>query len=140
IIQSAGLYAGDLGNIFVNGQNVSPRGRGYNVVVVDPQTGKAEKSAVFDTHQLKGDSHRLAEFINDLENGKIVILAVKDDGALSLTVEAIEILKTVGAQEDLRDKPRWSHAVIGIKGAKPGEALEVSSSGYVKLEVAGKER
>ena len=138
VVQSAGLHAGDLGNIFVNGQNVSLQRRGYNVVVVHPRTGEVEGSVAFDTHRLKGDSHRLATFIQGLERGKIVILALKDEGALSLTAEAVEVLKTLGAREDLRGKLHWSHALIGVKGARPGEALEASSSEYVKLEVAGK--
>ncbi|HWP48244.1 MAG TPA: interleukin-like EMT inducer domain-containing protein [Candidatus Limnocylindrales bacterium] len=138
IVQSAGLYAGNLGVILVNGQAVSPQSRGYNVVVVNPQTGRVEESTAFDTHRWQRESRRMAKFIGKLEEGKIVILALKDEGALCLTTEAVEALKTIGAQEDLRGRLHWSHAVIGIKGAKPGEALEESSSGPVKLEVAGK--
>jgi hypothetical protein len=138
IVQSAGLYSGNLGIILVNGQVVSSQSRGYNIVVVNPRTGAVEASTAFDTHRWRRESRRMAEFIDRLEEGKIVILALKDEGALSLTAEAVEALKTVGAQEDLRGRLHWSHAVIGIKGAKPGEALEESSSGPVKLEVAGK--
>jgi len=35
-------------------------------------------------------------------------------------------LRTIGAQEDLRGMFRWGHAVIGIKGAQPGQALEAT--------------
>jgi hypothetical protein len=138
IIQSAGLQAGNLGTILVNGQDVSLQGRGYNLAVIDPQTGEIESSLAFDTHRWRGESLRMAKFIEDLKIGKIIALALKDEGALSLTAEAVEALRTLGAQEDLRSKRHWSHAIIGIKGANPGEALEGSSLAAIKLEVSGK--
>ena len=37
VVQSAGQEVGDFGHIYVDGQDVSPNERGYNVVVLNPE-------------------------------------------------------------------------------------------------------
>jgi hypothetical protein len=41
-----------------------------------------------------------------------------------LSPEAVDALRTIGASGDLRDHFRWGHAIVGVKGAQPGTALE----------------
>jgi len=48
-VWSAGFDAGNYGAIIVNGKNVAFQGTGYHVVVLDPKTGKVEKSLVVNT-------------------------------------------------------------------------------------------
>ena len=43
---------------------------------------------------------------------------------MNLGEEAVAALRSIGATGDLRGKFRWSHAIIGVKGAAPGSALE----------------
>jgi hypothetical protein len=126
LVKSAGEEVGDFGHIFVDGRNVSPDERGYNVVVLDSATGAVEGTAHFDTFASEEESARLAEFIAEIPQGKIVAVAVEDEASLSLTEEAVLALRTIGAEVDLRGMFRWAHAVIGVKGAKPGQALEAS--------------
>jgi len=123
-VRSAGLEVGWFAHIYVNGQDVSPGGRGYNVAVLDPETGVVEHVASFDTHGDEGASHALATFIREVQPGQIVLAAVNDEASLLLTEEAVAALRSVGAKEDLRGKFRWGHALIGVKGASPGEAVE----------------
>ena len=43
---------------------------------------------------------------------------------MNLGEEALAALHSIGADGDLRERFRWSHAVIGVKGTEPGTALE----------------
>jgi hypothetical protein len=124
VVQSAGQEVGDFGLIYVNGQDVSPNERGYNVVVIHPVTGAVEQVAAFDTHLDEGASQALASFLADVPAGYVVIVAAADEASRLLSPEAVDALHTIGAAGDLRDHFRWSHAVVGVKGAPPGTALE----------------
>ncbi|MGB9301906.1 MAG: interleukin-like EMT inducer domain-containing protein, partial [Anaerolineae bacterium] len=124
LVKSAGEEVGDFGHIYVDGRNVSPDERGYNVVVLDPVSGAVEGTGHFDTFASEEESTRLAEFITGIPDGRIVAVAVEDEASLHLTEEAVLALRTIGAREDLRDMFRWEHAIIGVKGAEPGQALE----------------
>ena len=49
-VRSAGKDTGDFGHIYVNGVDLSPNQRGYNLVALDPTTGDLLEAAAFDTH------------------------------------------------------------------------------------------
>ncbi len=123
-VESAGQEVGDLGHIYVDGHNVSPEGRGYNLVVIDPRTGAVEATASFDTHLDEGAGQALAEFVASIPEGRIVVVAVKDEASRLLGEEAVQALRAIGAEGDLRGKFRWGQAIIGVKGAQPGQAVE----------------
>jgi hypothetical protein len=124
LVESAGEEVGDFGHIYVDGREVSPGERGYDVAVLDPETGTLEAAGHFDTFASELESTRLAEFLAGVPDGKIVAAAVEDEASLHLTEEAVEALHSIGAREDLRGMFRWGHAIIGVKGAEPGQALE----------------
>ncbi|MBN1135344.1 MAG: hypothetical protein JXM73_02095 [Anaerolineae bacterium] len=124
VVQSAGQEVGDFGLIYVNGQDVSPNERGYNVVVVHPVTGAVERVAAFDTHLDEGASQALASFLASVPAGYVVAVAAADEASRLLSPEAVGALHTIGASADLRDRFRWGHAIVGVKGASPGTALE----------------
>jgi len=126
LVKSAGEEVGDFGHIFVDGRNVSPDERGYNVVVIDPASGVVEATGHFDTFASEEESARLAEFIAAVSDGSIVAVVVEDEASLHLTEDAVLALRTVGAKEDLRGMFRWAHAIIGVKGSEPGQALEAT--------------
>jgi hypothetical protein len=126
LVKSAGEEVGDFGHIYVNGRNVSTDERGYNVVVLDSVTGAVERTVHFDTFASEEESDLLAEFIAEIPEGKAVAGAVEDEASLSLTEEAVLALRTIGGEVDLRDMFRWAHAIIGVKGAEPGQALEAT--------------
>jgi hypothetical protein len=124
VVQSAGQEVGDFGHIYINGRDVSPGERGYNVAVVHPQTGRLERVAAFDTHLDEGASQALADFLGDVAPGRIVAVAAADEASRLLGQEAVDALRGIGAAQVLRDKFRWGHAIIGVQGAPTGTAAE----------------
>lgn len=125
VAYSAGSEVGDFAHIYVNGIDQSPNERGYNLVVINPQTGVVESRSVFDTFASEENAARLAQFIANIPNGKIVAVAVRDEASRMLTDSAVNAFRSIGASQDLREKFRWSHAIIGVKGR--AGALESAS-------------
>lgn len=126
VVRSAGSEIGDFAHIYVNGIDVAKNQRGYNIVVIDPANGNIEASVAFDTFASADESARLAQFIGQIPNGRIVTVAVRDEASRNLTQPAVDALRSIGADEDLRDKWRWSHAIIGAKGVPPGSVWEAA--------------
>jgi hypothetical protein len=137
VVSSAGNEVGDFAHIYVNGADAAPNAVGYNVVVLDPQTGAVEASAAFNTFASETESERMARFIDEIPNGRIVAVAARDEVSRYLTSSAVDALETIGAKQDLRGKWRWSHALIGVKGAAPGSALESARETIPAQVVAG---
>jgi hypothetical protein len=127
LVRSAGEEQGSFGHIYVNGVDQSLNQRGYNVVVVEPRTGKIQARENFDTHLTARESNRLVNFLEQIPEGDLVAIAAADEISQHLTGQAVDALRTIGADEDLREKFRWSHAIIGVKGALPGSASESTS-------------
>jgi hypothetical protein len=134
-VNSAGLHAGDFAYITVGGEDASVHRRGYNLAVIHPQNGEVLEMAGFDTWASEFESQNLAQFIRQLPEGYIVAVAVRDDGAANLTEDAVQALRSLGAQVDIRGTEHLSHAIIGVKGATPGTALEASGEGNSYLHV-----
>ncbi len=124
VVESAGLEVGDFGYIHVDGENVSLNQRGYNVAVLDPQSGAVEQVSAFDTHSDEGASQALAGFLSGVPSGHIVAIAAADEASRYLGEDAVVALQGLGAAGDLRGKTRWGHSIIGVQGALPGTALE----------------
>jgi hypothetical protein len=124
VVHSAGQEVGDFGHIYVNGKDVSPNERGYNVAIIEPHTGVVEQTATFDTHLDEDASRALASYLADVPPGDIVAVAAADEASRLLGQEAVDALHGIGATGDLRDRFRWGHAIIGVQGASPGTAME----------------
>jgi hypothetical protein len=137
VVQSAGQEVGDFGHIYVNGQEVSADERGYNVVVLHPETGEVEGVGAFDTHLDSEASGALAAFLSEVPRGHIVAVSAADEASRLLNQEAVTALHGIGAQGDLREKTRWGHAIIGVQGALPGTALEAVDWMRPSVVVAG---
>ena len=140
VVQSAGCEAGNYAHIFVNGVDVSLNKRGYNLAVINEKSGEVEKIGNFDTRLEpggEGEAHKLAEFIKALPPGRIVLAAIKDEGSKYLTEEAQNALRSIGSTLYPQRKGfrRFSHAVIGVKGAKPGEADEEKEFRSIEITV-----
>jgi hypothetical protein len=127
---------GGLVSARVNGHEVVdlPR-RGYNVVALDGGDGHVLWSDNFDTFKSPAESRRMAERIATLPPGTIVIAGVKTDGGGQLTAEGVAALRSIGGQQDLQRTLWLAHALIGIKGAPPGSAVEASGPGRVTATV-----
>lgn len=131
VVRSAGEEQGAFGHIYVNGVDASPNARGYNVVVVEPKTGRIQARENFDTFLSGRESLRMARLIESVAEGDLVVVAASDEASQALTVQAVDALKSIGSDEDLRGKFRWSHAIIGVKGALRGSASELISENKV---------
>ena len=120
----AGFDAGRFGEIFVAGKSVIETRRGYHLVAISPQTGTVEQVASFDTFADATESARLAQFIADLPHDEVVAGVAIDDVSQNLQPSAIDALRSIGVEGDLRWQFRAGHAFIGVKGARVGQALE----------------
>jgi hypothetical protein len=124
LVRSAGEETGDFGHIYVNGVEMSPNTRGYNLVALDPDTGQLLARAAFDTHADPAAGTALAAWVGGLPAGTLVAGAVRDEASIKLDDSAIAALRSLGVAADLRGRFRWGHAFIGAKGAEPGSAQE----------------
>lgn len=136
VVRSAGEEQGAFGHIYINGVDESPNARGYNMVVMDPQSGEITARENFDTFASEQESGRMAEFIAQIPAGKIVAIAASDEASYRLTQEGVDALKSLGAKTDLRNKFRWSHALLATKGS-PQTAREAASETNVSQIISG---
>lgn len=136
VIRSAGEEQGAFGHIYVNGVDESPNARGYNLVVMDPQSGEIIAREQFDTFASEQESERMAEFIAQIPDGKIVAVVASDEASFRLTQEGVDALQSLGAKTDLRNKFRWSHALLATKGS-PQTAREAASETNVSQIISG---
>jgi len=121
--------SGALGSIRVNDREASELRRGYNVVVIDPKTGDVIASSVFNTADDIARSRAMTDFLAQIREGSIVVVAAQENAGANLGERTVGMLRSLGAQIDLRQTPNHSHAIIGVKGASPGTAVESSREG-----------
>ncbi len=111
-------------SIQVNGRAVAPGKRGYNVVVLDPQSGAVQSARRFDMVEDRAESRAMTEFLMQVPAGQIVVVASQGDVAAGLGDRTVEQLRTLGAQVDVRQTAQRAHVLIGVKGAPAGSAPE----------------
>ncbi len=114
--------------------------RGYNLTAIDPKSGKLLDVRGFDTWANEYEADRLAEFVESLPDGVIVIAAARDDASRFLTGRAVAALASLGSTVDLRNLPGQGHALIGVKGAAPGSAPETTGPEGAYLRLAADRR
>jgi hypothetical protein len=109
-------------------QDGSDHRPGYNVAVIDAGSGKLLARQGFDTTPTGStlEATALADFIAAVPQGQIVVVAMQGDGAAHLTAAAEAAFQSIGGQADPRDTSGWSHAIVGVKGAASGTALEAA--------------
>ena len=121
-------------------QDASDGRRGYNLTALDPQSGAILDMRGFDTWANAFEADDMAAFIEGLPDGTIVVGAVRDDASRFLTDQAVAALASLGSAVDLRTTPGYGHALIGVKGAAPGTASEVSGPDGAYLKLAADRR
>jgi hypothetical protein len=133
LVQSAG-YGYGTAEIQVNGATVDWRRlegeegaptarRGYNLAILSPTTGDVLRLAHFDVSAPEGNM-AMAAFLNSVPNDYIVAAAMHDD-ASGLTENGLRALRSIGCSGGVGGRVRCAHAVIGVKGSAPGNAVEV---------------
>jgi hypothetical protein len=71
----------------------------------------------------------MTDFLAQVPNGFVVAVAAQENAGTNLGDRTVAALKSLGGQVDLRANPTRAHALIGVKGAMPGAALEQSADG-----------
>ena len=94
----------------------------------------------FDTWANTAEADRLAEFVEGLPAGTIVLGATRDDASRFLTDRAVAALAGLGSAVDLRTSPGFGHALIGVQGAAAGTAAEISGQEGAYLRLASDRR
>ena len=122
-VTSGGPAFGELAYITVNGEDASAHRRGVNVTVLEPPTGRVVNRAGFDTAANVYEAQKLADFIAAIPEGRVVVVAFQGDALAHLTPEARKALASLGAAQ-VPEARGTSYALIGVKGAPPGSALE----------------
>lgn len=114
-VLSAGNEVGNFGYIFINGHQISPNQRGYNVAIIKPTVEGSSQLRVgnFDTHFQADASVAMAEFIATAPPHSLFAVAAADEVSRNLDEQAVLALGNIGAAGDLRGCFRCSHAFIG---------------------------
>jgi Interleukin-like EMT inducer len=105
------------------------------VAALDQRDGRSTRVDSFDTFASAAECRRMAGFIESLPSGTIVVAAARDEASGQLEETAVRALRSVGAREDLRGHLWVSHAVIGVKGAGAGEAVESAGPALLRVSV-----
>lgn len=136
-IRSLDTAVGNTADITVNTISVlpSPR-RGINVVVLNEAAqGAVLNTVAFNTSADATASDALAQFVEGLPPGRIVLCAVMGDGATLLTDRARHALASLGSHRIWRLQANEAWALIGTKGASPGSVPETNfNSGPCMME------
>ena len=129
--ESAGTNHGKYARITVNGTEVNVPYNGYDpglhVVVVHEVTGLIIRSQLFDTSAESGaysSSDQFVELINDLSEGRIVVIAIKDEAIDHLSEDAKKACESIGSALIRLVVHSGSWAIIGRKGAEIGSVPE----------------
>ncbi|MEH2258483.1 interleukin-like EMT inducer domain-containing protein [Nostoc sp.] len=142
-IKSQGFYDGVNRNasVKVNGEEIlaisGEAHRGLNVVVFDEHDGSILDTQRFDTCISEQAATNFANYIKNVPFGRLVAVAVCDEGASYITgigsgnpknQAVIDACKSLGSTKIEQLAWRNSWALIGYKGPVWGEAVEVLSS------------
>ncbi len=136
------VKGGDIGSIKVAGRDVSLLGRGLNIVIVDPKTGLVTNSQVFNTMDDIAQSRLMTDFLTQIPEGLIVAVASQEKAAQNLGDRTVAGLHSLGGKVDPRQDWGRAYALIGVKGAAPGSAIEQwkNGSSFVSVGHSADER
>lgn len=124
----------EFGSIKVNDLEVSPLKRGYNLAVLDENSGQVLDVKNFDTGgRTILESRAMREFLDAIPAGRIVVGSVQEDASANLGEAAAAALLALGLETNLRGQEGITHAFIAVKGKQGG--LEASGEGASAVSV-----
>lgn len=126
-VESAGFDDGSFVRFQIDFENYFFKGltyRGYNLAVIDSQTGQPQFH-VFDTFGSKEQVEAMVTFIESLPESTLVLIGISDEGSVNMTENAFRALESLGSALIRSIKFRDSWALIGWKGAPKGSVKEV---------------
>lgn len=110
--------------------------RGVNVTVLDPRSGEVLEMQGFDTTANAYESRKLAAFLAQIPAGHPVLVANRGEAAAFLEETAVEGLRSLGAAVSLAELRGHYFVLVGVKGAKPGTALQAMDDPEVFLSLS----
>ena len=130
---SAGFSDGNDARITLNGTNISQgvSNRGYNVAVVNQNSGVVETYAAFSIYSDATDTTLaapLVQFLQGIPYGRRVLVAVADEGSRNKSEQLNIQVESIGSAQIRQLGFRGSWAVSGWKGAPIGSVPEVLKS------------
>nr|KAF6399141.1 cell migration inducing hyaluronidase 1 [Molossus molossus] len=97
--------------------------RGVIVHEIDPKSGTVIHSDRFDTYRFKKESERLVQYLNAVPTGRILSVAVNDEGSRNLDDTARKVMTKLGSKRFLRLGFRHPWSFITVKG-NPASSVE----------------
>uniref|UniRef100_A0A8I3MRT3 hyaluronoglucosaminidase n=1 Tax=Canis lupus familiaris TaxID=9615 RepID=A0A8I3MRT3_CANLF len=97
--------------------------RGVIVHVIDPKTATVIHSDRFDTYRSMKESERLVQYLNAVPEGRILSVAVNDEGSRNLDDGARKAMTKLGSKHFLRLGFRHPWSFITVKG-DPSSSVE----------------
>lgn len=134
---SAGYHAGNRASVTVVGDDpLEAPDRGVTAFRLDGRRPGAARLGSYDTFGDDGAAAALKRTIDGLQPGTIVAVVARDDASRRWNAQGDEALRALGGKETLMGRYRASYALIGVKGAAPGQAMETwSPAGPAHIDV-----
>ncbi len=124
----------EFGSIKVNDREVSRLRRGYNLALIDPQSGRVLDVKNFDTGGTSIlESRALRAYIDGIPEGTIVAGAIQEDASAMLGESAATAILSLGLETNVRGHAGMTHAFIAVKGK--AEGLEQAGDGASAVSV-----
>ncbi|NOX61351.1 MAG: hypothetical protein GXP42_05320 [Chloroflexi bacterium] len=112
--------------------------RGYNVTVLDPKSGEVLDEQGFDTVANAYEVERLVRYLNELPQGRIVLLATREGAGDFVSDELVAALQRLGsAISSPAQLKGQAHAFAGVAAAAPGTAAETLDPADAYLAISG---
>ena len=131
IVKSAGFSVGNFAKFVVNGKILritTHYGRGLQVAIINETSNNILHKQYFDTYGSSTAAPSFVNLINSLPNGRVVAIAIRDEGIARLSEAAKRAIEGLGSKYIRQVRFRGSWAIIGRKGAPQGTVLEVGSN------------
>lgn len=127
-VVSAGFQDGSDCKLLLNYTVLNRAARGHHVVAISPTTGTVLAGPyLYDTYADTAAANAMADFIESMPEGTVIMAGIMDDGSVSMTERAYRALELIGSKWTRQVGFRDSWAIIGRKGATPGTVPEVWS-------------
>jgi hypothetical protein len=122
-------------SLMVNGRRTTLKQPGYNIAVLDAETGRVLSQDNFATDRDPEASTALFYFIEELPVGSIVIAATSGNASAQLGAQARRALRACGSAIDSGEHRGSAHVMIGYKGAEPGTVPEMVGAPIARVVV-----